>query len=140
MFSNRILTHQGEKVTLSAVRSINDTKYSYTVQPIISMSGNLVGPLFLCLKEASGRLGDTVKKNLLAPSNIVLTCSKSGKLTSSLIEYWRDNVLAPVIENKDYLLISDLWSAQSAVTIYKDFPNVKRFEIPKKNYRNDTTT
>ena len=89
------------------------------------MSGNLVGPLFLCLKEASGRLDDTVKKNLFAPSNIVLTCSKSGKLTSSLIEYWRDNVLAPVIKNKDYLLISDSWSAQSAVTIYKDFSNLK---------------
>ena len=71
MFSNRTLSHQGEKVTLSAVRSINDTKYSYSVQPIISMSGNLVRPLFLCLKEASGRLGDTVKKNLFAPSNIV---------------------------------------------------------------------
>ena len=132
MFSNRTLSHQGEKVTLSAVRSINDAKYSYTAQPIISMRGNLVGPLFLCLKEASGRLGDTVKKNLFAPSNIVLTCSKSGKLTSSLIEYWRDNVLAPVIKNKDYLLILDSWSAQRAVTVYKDFPNVKRFEIPKK--------
>ena len=133
MFSNRTLSHQEEKVTLSAVRSINDRKYSYTVQPIISISGNSVGPSFLCLQEASGCLGDTVKKNLFAPSNIVLTCSKSTKLTSSLIEYWTDNVLAPVIKNKDYLLISDPWSAQSAVTIYKDFPNVKRFEIPKQN-------
>ena len=132
MFSNRTLSHQGENLTLSAVRSINDTKYSYTVQPIISISGNLVGPLFLCLKEVSGRLGDTVKKDLFAPSNIVLTCSKSGKLTSSVIEYWRDNVLAPVIKNKDYLLISDSWSAQNAVTIYKYFPNVKRLEILKK--------
>ena len=107
MFSIRTLSHQREKLTLSAVSSINNTKYSYTVQPILSMSGNLVGSLFPCFKEASRRLGDTVKKNLFALSNIVLTCSKSGKLTSSLIEYWRDNVLAPVIKNKGYLLISD---------------------------------
>ena len=79
------------------MRSIIDTIYSYTVQLIISISWNLVGPLFLCLKEASGRLDDTVKKNLFAPSNILLTCSKWAKLTSSLIEYWRDNVLAPEV-------------------------------------------
>ena len=81
------------------------------VQLIISMSGNLVGSLFLCLKEASGHLGDTIKKNLFGPNNIILTCSKSGKITSSLIEDWRDNVLAPIIKDEDYLLISDSWSA-----------------------------
>ncbi|CAF3580119.1 unnamed protein product [Rotaria sp. Silwood1] len=55
MFSKHTLSYQGEKFTLATVRSINNTTYPYTVQTIISMIGTLVGPLFLCLKEPSGR-------------------------------------------------------------------------------------
>jgi hypothetical protein len=132
MFSNRTLTYQGEKLTLSTVRSVNNTTHSYTVQPIITMSGHLIGPLFLCLKEQSGRLGERVKETLFKPSNIVLTCSKSGKLTGSLVEYWRDNVLKPVIGKNKCLLLSDCWGAQGDDEIYKNLSNVKRLEIPKK--------
>ena len=53
MFSNRTLSHAGEKITLSMVHSVNNTTHSYTVQPIITMSGKLIGPLLLCLKEPS---------------------------------------------------------------------------------------
>ena len=45
--SNRTLSHQGEKTTLSAVRSINETTHSYTVQPMISVSGKIVGLIYL---------------------------------------------------------------------------------------------
>ena len=31
MFSNRTLSHEGEKLTLATVRSINNTTHSYTV-------------------------------------------------------------------------------------------------------------
>ncbi|CAF4726910.1 unnamed protein product [Rotaria sp. Silwood1] len=55
MFSKHTLSYQGEKFTLATVRSINNTTHPYTVQTIISMIGTLVGPLFLCLKEPSGR-------------------------------------------------------------------------------------
>ncbi|CAF3482491.1 unnamed protein product [Rotaria sp. Silwood2] len=96
------------------------------------MNGNLVGPLFLCLKEESGRLSENVKRNLFKPNNIILTCSKSGKLTSSLVEYWRDEVLKPLIDNKKYLLISDCWGAQQADSIYEKVTNIKRLEIKKK--------
>lgn len=132
MFSDRALTYQGEKLTLSTVRSVNNTTHSYTVQPIITMSGHLIGPLFLCLKEQSGRLGERVNETLFKPSNIVMTCSKSGKLTGSLVEYWRDNVLKPVIGKNKCLLLSDCWGTQGDDEIYKNLSNVKRLEIPKK--------
>ena len=132
MFSNRTLSYQGEKLTLATVRSVNNTTHSYTVQPTISMSGAVVGPLFLCLKEESGRLGERVKLTLLKPKNVVLTCSKSGKLTTSLVEYWRDEVLKKCVGNQSYLLISDSWGAQGADEIYKKLPNLRRLEIPKK--------
>ena len=132
MYSARTLSYREEKLTLSTVRSINNTTHSYTVQPMISMSGKLVGPLFLCLKEESGYLGERVKRTLFEPNNIVLTCSKSGKLTNSLVRYWRDNVLKLFVGNNKCLLISDCWGAQGANDIYDELVNVTRLEIPKK--------
>ena len=132
MFSNRTLSHEGEKLTPATVRSINNTTHSYTVQPIITMSGKLIRPLFLCLKENSGRLSESIKKTLFQANNIVLTCSKSGKLTGSLVKYWRDNVLKPLVGQKKSLLLSDCWGAQGAIEIYNKLANVKRLEIPKR--------
>ena len=87
VFSNRALSFRGENITVSTVRSVHNTSHSYTGQPIITMSGRLIGLLFLCLKEESGRLSDTIQQTLFKANNIMLTCSKSGKLTGSLIRY-----------------------------------------------------
>ena len=132
MFSNRTLSFRGENITVSAVRSVHNTSHSYTVQPMITMSGRLIGPLFLCLKEGSGRLSDTTQQTLFKANNIMLTCSKSGKLTGSLVRYWFDNVFKPLIGNKKCLLLSDCWGAQSTGEIYAELSNVKRLEIQKK--------
>ena len=85
--SNRTLSHQGEKTTLSAVRSINETTHRYTVQSMISLSGKIVGPIYLCLKELKGRMSDNIKAYLYNADNVVVICSASGKLTTSLVEY-----------------------------------------------------
>ena len=69
------------------VRSANNTTHSYTVQPIITMSGKLIWPLFLCLKESSRRLNDNIKNNTFQAGNVIVTCSKSRKLINSLVEY-----------------------------------------------------
>ena len=132
LYSNRTLSFQGEKTTLAAVHSVHNTTHSYTVQPMISMSGHLVGPLLLCLKEPSGRLTENVKKSLFQTKNIILTCSKSGKLSTSLLQYWRDNVLEPAIGTNKFLLISDSWDVQSNKTLYEKLKNCQRIEIPKR--------
>ena len=48
--SIRTLSHEGENVTLARVKSENAAILSYTIQPMISLAGKLVGPVFLCLK------------------------------------------------------------------------------------------
>ena len=62
------------------------------------------------------------------------TCSSSGKLTSSLVLYWRDQCLAPHIGDKS-LLLSDSWSGQNDRKIYSDLlrkkKDVKRIMIPQ---------
>jgi len=132
LFSNRTLSFEGEHITVGKVQSINNTTHSYTIQPVISMSGRQIGPLFLCLKEASGHLSDNILKNLFTASNVAVTYSKSGKLTTSLVQYWIDNVLKPTIGNKKCLLLSDYWSGQRDETLYADLKYLKRLEIPNK--------
>ena len=109
--SNLTLGHEDEKTTLSAVRSINETTHSYTVQPMISLNGKIVGPIYFCLKEPKERMSEKIKAHLCKAENVVVTCSASGKLTTSLVEYWRDHVLPPSISlSSRSLLLSDSWS------------------------------
>ena len=124
LHSTRTFSIQGEKKTFGSVLLKNATTHSYTVQPTISLDGKLVGPMFLCLQEPNGRMGDIVKRNLFEPKNVVITCSSSGKLTSSLVKYWRDKVLIPYIEKKA-LLLSDSWSGQNDENIYHDIESIK---------------
>lgn len=132
MHSNRTLSHAGEKTTLASVRSLYSRTHSYTVQPMISMGGKVIGPLFLCLKEPTGKLSDNIKKNLFKAKNVVVTCSTSGKLTESLVKYWRDTVLEPTMGSKKCLLLSDCWGAQGDETLYTEMKDCTRLEIPKK--------
>lgn len=131
-YSTRTLSFQGERKTFGVVRSKHATTHSYTIQPIISLSGQLVGPIYLCLQEPNGKMGETVKKRLFQPSNVVITCSKSGKLTSSLVRYWCDTCLAPSVHKK-CLLLSDSYSGQNDPKIYEDIKSksVERIMIPK---------
>ena len=131
-YSTQTLSFQGERKTFGVVKSKNATTHSYTIQPIISLDGQLVGPLYLCLQEPNGKMGETVKKRLFQPSNVIITCSKSGKLTSSLVRYWCDNCLIPSTDKK-CLLLSDSYSGQNDPQIYEDIKSksVKRIMIPK---------
>ncbi|CAF3873098.1 unnamed protein product [Rotaria sp. Silwood1] len=135
LHSTRTLSFQGEKKTLGSVASKNATTHSYTIQPTINLDGQLVGPMYLCLQEPKGRMGDIVKRNLFEPKNVVITCSSSGKLTSSLVKYWRDKILVPSI-GKKALLLSDSWSGQNDDNIYNELKSigkaVHRIQIPPK--------
>jgi hypothetical protein len=53
-------------------------------------------------------------------------------LTTSLVQYWFDHVLEPLIGKNKCLLLSDCWGAQGAGEIYSKLVNIKRLEIPKK--------
>ncbi|CAF4297484.1 unnamed protein product [Rotaria sp. Silwood2] len=72
------------------------------------------------------------KNHFFKAPNIVVSCSSSGKLTTSLVKYWRDCVLLPSISSHRTLLISDCWSGQGDHTgVYDDIRNLRRLEIPK---------
>jgi hypothetical protein len=125
----------GKKKIYGVVSSKNATTHSYTLQPSISLDGKVIGPILLCLQELHGKMGENVKKKLFKPKNVVITCSSSGKLTTSLVAYWRDQCLLPYID-KEILLLSDSWSGQTDSRLYdKKSCNGKklfRLQIPKK--------
>ena len=102
---------------------------------MILLDGKQVGLILLCLQEPKGKTGESVKNKLLKPSNVVITCSASGKLTSSLVAYWRDNCLLPSVGDK-CLLLSDKWSAQNNISLYDKSngqnKHITRNQIPQK--------
>jgi hypothetical protein len=134
LHSTRTLSHKGEKVTIGSVRSINATTHSYTVQPTIALDGHLLSPLYLCLKEPKGHMSENIRSHLFKASNVVIICSSSGKLTTSLVEYWRDHVLLQSLgKHQKFQLISDCWGGQTdGKGLYDHIPGCTRLEIPKK--------
>lgn len=88
MNSKRTLTFKGEKYVQTLVKAINDVTHSYTLMPILGMDGKIKGKTLICLQEVNGKFGPIVKQQLIHRSNILLTCSKSGKLTKSHIKWW----------------------------------------------------
>lgn len=58
LHSTRTLSHKGEKSTFESIQSQNAISHSYSVQPTISVAGYLTTPVYLCLKEPSGKLSE----------------------------------------------------------------------------------
>ena len=101
---------------------------------MISLNGKIVGPIYLCFKEPKGRMSDDIKAHLYKADNVVVTCSASGKLITSLVEDRHDHVLLPSISlSSRSLLLSDSWSGHSdAKGIYKKIKGLYRLEISPK--------
>ena len=119
--ANRTLSHRGEPwTTCSAWSPKNKATHSYTVQYTLTANGRVLGPLYLCLQEPSGRIGPQVERNLPETPNVLLTCSKSGKLTTSLVEYYLDNSLVQLVQSagKSMGFVMDHWSGQVDSHIY----------------------
>jgi hypothetical protein len=73
---------------------------SYTIQPIISRDGRLVGPLLICLQEARGldvRVRPRVEELVREYGNIQVYWSSSGKMDGGLILRWMREILGPEI-------------------------------------------
>ena len=99
MHSNRTFSHLGEPFTVAAAQSLNKLTQSYTIQPILTMNGTLVGKLFVILQEHENELGPTQRQNLPDCSGLFITCSKSDEITNHLSEVQLDQVLAPVVKD-----------------------------------------
>jgi hypothetical protein len=86
------------------------------------MSGDIIGNVFMCLQEPTGKLGPRVAQEVeeYLPCNVTLTCSSSGKMSSSLNEYFIEKQLVPKVTKK-FLHIVDSWSGHTNHGSYTKF-------------------
>ena len=99
LFDSYLIVSKGEKKKRVAVKSMNKTTHSYTVQPTLGLDGKLHGPLYLCLQEVDGRMGERVEKNYFRRRMLKLHVVYLASLppASSLvtwITFWDQNSLA----------------------------------------------
>ena len=88
MHSGRTSAIEGTRQVECVVQSIYSTTHSYTIQPTISADGKLLSPLYLVLKESSGKFGPIVQETIFQPINVFVAASKSGKLTPGKFDYF----------------------------------------------------
>lgn len=65
MHGGRTLDYRGVKKVEIIAQSKNSLTHSYTVLPMMSASGKLVGPLYLVLQETSGKTDRSLAFSLL---------------------------------------------------------------------------
>ncbi|CAF1254595.1 unnamed protein product [Rotaria sordida] len=121
--SPRTLSFSGERTTEVVVKQKHHLTHSYTVQPVTSADGCLLGKFFLILQEKGNEFGKKVQKDLIVPSNVVVGASKSGKSTGEKHHTFLNEVLRPLVGNK-FLLFLDSWKTQADLTKFRAvFPN-----------------
>lgn len=117
--SNRTLSIKGEKSTFCRLHSVHASKHSFTAMFLITASGKLCDRTLLCLQEREGRFPPVMKPALIRPSNVTLTCTRSGLFTGSIYKYWVEEVLSkelPIAEKS--LLIVYSWSPHTQESNY----------------------
>ena len=72
------------------------------------MDGSVIDQLYVCWKEPTGHISENLKNKLFHAKNIVVTCSKNDKLSSSLVTYWHDQCLIPNLRARTLLLVDSL--------------------------------
>jgi len=118
---NRTLSFKGEKTTTCTIAQLNAHTHSYTIQPVISMEGKLMSPMFVCLQEVGGKFPPTIQ--IPCFENLVVRCPKSGKLDKTLVKEFMECVFKPIVKKKsikEAVLIVDSWKTQKAEELYTD--------------------
>ncbi|XP_044587203.1 uncharacterized protein LOC123266824 [Cotesia glomerata] len=121
---NRTLTEKGSKTVFAKVQDMTKVSHSYTAQYSITLSGKLLPHVFICLQEPTGDFGPRIKKNveeyLKKYKNVIVTSSKSGKLTTTLYKNFLEKCLMPYVQKNKFLLIIDSWTGQVKPELYDE--------------------
>lgn len=130
---------KGDKQVEATVGSINATTHSYCVMPIISMAGQLVGPLYVLSQESGGKW--PITKPPVVQPNVAAYPGTSAMMTNNhLRSYLKDVFFPSVIQTgvDKCLLLCDSWSSNRNNKLFDEeasnFPQltVRRMIIPPK--------
>lgn len=90
LLSGRTLTEKDDKKVVSSIHQSHSGTHSYTIQPLISMTGHLYPRLLIVLQEKSGKLGPVVLQNLSTHPEILVLANSSGKVTKEILMVHRN--------------------------------------------------
>lgn len=85
LLSGRTLETQGQKFVYTSINQSNSGTHSYTIQPIISMSGVMSHRLFIVLQEKGGQFGPRVKEQMFNHPEIFTLATSSGKVSKNIL-------------------------------------------------------
>lgn len=103
LVDQRTLERVGTRDVLAVVGSASKISHSYTIQPLVTRDGRLVGKLFIIFKETDGTFPVTLEKKIVDLAkrygNVYVVPSKSGKITNPLQDEWEKEVLLPAVRS-----------------------------------------
>lgn len=121
---NRSLEFKGTKTVLVKKHNLNKITHSYTAQYSVTASGKLLPLVYICLQESANKFGpiitQTVNRLTAEFGNVVVTCSKSGKLTKELYKNYLETTLKPYVKDNNFLLIIDSWGGQTDASLHDE--------------------
>lgn len=127
LLSRRTLEVKGTKKVISTIRSKPSATHSYTVQFLISASGELKAPLFMIMQEQGGRFGERVQQTMFRHQEIYTVASTSGKINKDLMKEWFLDIYFDNVGVDSVLLLDSL-------TTYRDRAAIDREKPPEKTY------
>lgn len=103
---------------------MNKVTHSYTAQYSLTLSGKVLPRVYVCLQETTGAFGPRVQKLVdeyaKKYTNVIITSSKSGKLTTALYTGFLKNCIKPYTGDETFLLLIDSWGGQTNPQLYDD--------------------
>ncbi|XP_025160571.1 uncharacterized protein LOC112589900 [Harpegnathos saltator] len=121
---NKSLQFKGVKTVFLKKQNLNKITHLYTAQYSMTASGKLLPLVYICLQESTNKFGPiiskTVDKLTAEFGNVVVTCSKSGKLTKELYKNYLETTLKSYVKNDKFLLIIDSWGGQTDAALHDE--------------------
>lgn len=99
LLSGRTLENRGPNIIEARVKQQHSVSHSYTIQPLISASGELIAPLFIVLQETNGQFGPFVQQRMFRHKEIFAVASSSGKVTKPIMKRWFLEVYFPNVSD-----------------------------------------
>lgn len=129
LLSGRTLENRGAKIVEGRVEQQHSVSHSYTIQPIISASGELIAPLFIILQETGGEFGPLVQQRMFRHNEIFTVASSSGKMTKIIMKKWFLEVYFPNVPDETCLLGDALNTYRDRSDIDKEKPATSQYTM-----------
>lgn len=104
---NFTLEVEGTRYIHEIVDSKNAATHSITVFPLVGHEGQFILPLLIILQENDGRFGPKVQRTMFQHPDLLITCSKSGKITKAILAQWYREVVFNSRELRGSILLLD---------------------------------